>query len=159
MKRIALPVVLLASFASAQVGDPVPAGAVSVLSGPALPQLVLSTEQQAEAAYQQSLAYQAQAEAAYPVPYYDRVLWKMAVDQAFLATQLSPTAERRLHLARLYTRTQWWINAYRTWQQVTPVGADRELAAQSATQLRQMAISRGDQQAARTYAAQAEAWR
>ncbi|MPY66135.1 hypothetical protein F8S09_05410 [Deinococcus sp. SDU3-2] len=101
-----------------------------------------------------------QADVAYPLPFYDRTLWKTAVDHAFYAAQQEAgNRNYQAYLAQLYTKTQWWINAYNTWSRLGELNdTERQLASLSAAKLAYIALQRGDRAAARTYVDQGLSW-
>ncbi|MDL2344605.1 hypothetical protein QOL99_10620 [Deinococcus sp. MIMF12] len=101
-----------------------------------------------------------QADVAYPLPFYDRTLWKAAVDHAFYAAQQEATNRNyQAYLAQLYTKTQWWINAYNAWTRLGELNdIERQLASLSAAKLAYIALQRGDRAAARTYVDQGLSW-
>jgi len=104
--------------------------------------------------------YAVQADVAYPVPFYDRTLWKAAVNHAFYAAnQSADNRDYQSYLAQLYTKTQWWINAYNTWNRLgTLTDAERQFASLSAAKLAYLALQRGDRTAARTYVDKGLSW-
>lgn len=101
-----------------------------------------------------------QADVAYPLPFYDRTLWKAAVDHAFYAAQQEASNRNyQAYLAQLYTKTQWWINAYNAWTRLGELNdTERQLASLSAAKLAYIALQRGDRAAARTYVDQGLSW-
>ncbi|WP_245557555.1 hypothetical protein [Deinococcus peraridilitoris] len=117
----------------------------------------LSAEQYFARAQEQAV----QAEVAYPVAFVDRTLWKAAVTDASMAAMAEPdNREYRSYSAQLYTKTQWWINAYNAWRELGELTeAERDLAALSAAKLGYLALQRGDRDTARTYVTQGMQWR
>lgn len=112
-----------------------------------------------EAHYARAQELAAQADVAYPVAFYDRTLWKASVDQAFLASQGNSERAYQAYLAQLYTKTQWWINAYNAWGKLGNLSdTEKQWAAQSAAKLAYIALQRGDKAAARTYVNQGMSW-
>lgn len=100
-----------------------------------------------------------QAEVAYPVAFYDRTLWKAAVNNAYAATSDGSNREYSAYLAQLYTKTQWWINAYNAWTKLDNLSMEqKQWAALSAAKLAYIALQRGDRAAAAAYVAKGEAW-
>ncbi|GGK10847.1 hypothetical protein GCM10008955_00070 [Deinococcus malanensis] len=101
-----------------------------------------------------------QADVAYPVPFYDRTLWKAAVDHAYYAaTQEAGNRDYNAYLAQLYTKTQWWINAYNAWNRLGELNdAEKQWASLSAAKLAFLALQRGDKAAARTYVEKGMSW-
>lgn len=119
----------------------------------------LSDNMTPEAHYARAQELAAQADVAYPVAFYDRTLWKASVDQAFLASQGDSERAYQAYLAQLYTKTQWWINAYNAWGKLGSLSdTEKQWAAQSAAKLAYIALQRGDKAAARTYVNQGMSW-
>lgn len=110
--------------------------------------------------YAQAQEFAAQADVAYPQSFYDRTLWKASVDSAYGAVQLQPgSREYQVYLAQLYTKTQWWINAYNAWRSIDDLGTiERQWASLSAANLAYLALQRGDRAAASAYVSQGMAW-
>lgn len=104
--------------------------------------------------------YAVQADVAYPVPFYDRTLWKAAVDHAYYASSMEDTnRDYMAYLAQLYTKTQWWINAYNTWMKMTDLNdQEKQWASLSAAKLAYLALQRGDKSAASAYVEQGMSW-
>lgn len=101
----------------------------------------------------------AQADVAYPAAFYDRTLWKAAVDQAYLATQGGSDRAYNAYLAQLYTKTQWWVNAYNAWSKLGNLSdTEKQWAAQSAAKMAYLALQRGDKAAAQGYVTQGMGW-
>ncbi|WP_027481728.1 hypothetical protein [Deinococcus pimensis] len=115
----------------------------------------------AEELYARAQEQAAQAEVAYPVAFLDRTLWKAAVSDASMAAMMDANNRAyKSYQAQLYTKTQWWINAYNAWSSLGDLTeAERDLAALSAAKLAYLAIQRGDQANARTYVTQGLQWR
>lgn len=115
----------------------------------------------AEQYYARAQEQAAQAEIAYPTAFVDRTLWKAAVTDAALAAASAPdNRDYRAYEAQLYTKTQWWINAYNAWSELGELtDGERDLAALSAAKLGYLALQRGDSAAARTYVTQGMQWR
>ncbi|UWX65104.1 hypothetical protein [Deinococcus rubellus] len=100
-----------------------------------------------------------QADVAYPAAFYDRTLWKAAVDQAYTASTLSTDRAYGAYLAQLYTKTQWWINAYNGWSNLNDLSdTEKQWASLSAAKLAYIALQRGDRDSAMTYAQAGMAW-
>ncbi|MFC4426743.1 hypothetical protein [Deinococcus navajonensis] len=101
-----------------------------------------------------------QADVAYPVPFYDRTLWKASVDHAYYAaTQEAGNRDYNAYLAQLYTKTQWWINAYNAWTRLGTLNdQEKQWASLSAAKLAYLALQRGDKTAARAYVQQGMSW-
>ena len=104
--------------------------------------------------------YAVQADVAYPVPFYDRTLWKAAVDHSyFAATQEAGNRDYNAYLAQLYTKTQWWINAYNAWNRLGDLNdTEKQWASLSAAKLAYIALQRGDRTAARMYVDKGMSW-
>jgi|GEM_PF-1716299 len=111
--------------------------------------------------YQRAQEEAAQAETAYPVAFVDRTLWKAAVNDAAMAASMNPENRNYTsYAAQLYTKTQWWINAYNTWMKLGELtDQERDWAALSAAKLAYLALERGDKTTARTYITQGMTWR
>ncbi|WP_246580704.1 hypothetical protein [Deinococcus aestuarii] len=101
-----------------------------------------------------------QADVAYPVPFFDRTLWKASVTHAFYAANQEATnRDYQAYLAQLYTKTQWWINAYNAWSRLGNLSdQEKQLASLSAAKLAYIALQRGDRDTARRYVQQGQAW-
>lgn len=110
--------------------------------------------------YAQAQEYAVQADVAYPQAFYDRTLWKASVDSAYQATKLETSnRDYQAYLAQLYTKTQWWINAYNAWSEMGDLSAtERQWASLSAAKLAYLALQRGDRAAASAYVTQGMAW-
>lgn len=122
-------------------------------------QSVSSDNMSAADHYARAQELAAQADVAYPAAFYDRTLWKAAVDQSYLATQGNTERAYSAYLAQLYTKTQWWINAYNAWSKLDNLSdTEKQWAAQSAAKLAYMALQRGDKVAAKTYVNQGLSW-
>lgn len=104
--------------------------------------------------------YAVQADVAYPIPFYDRTLWKAAVDHAYYAASMEAgNRDYSAYLAQLYTKTQWWINAYNAWTRLGDLNdQEKEWASLSAAKLAYMALQRGDKTMARMYVEKGMAW-
>lgn len=101
-----------------------------------------------------------QADVAYPVPFYDRTLWKAAVDSAYYAATMDASnRDYQAYLAQLYTKTQWWINAYNAWNRLGNLSdQEKQWASLSAAKLAYIALQRGDKQTARMYVDKGMSW-
>lgn len=101
-----------------------------------------------------------QADVAYPVPFYDRTLWKAAVDSAYYAAQQEAgNRNYQAYLAQLYTKTQWWINAYNAWNRLGDLSdQEKQYASLAAAKLAYIALQRGDLEAARAYVQKGQSW-
>lgn len=104
--------------------------------------------------------YAVQADVAYPVPFYDRTLWKAAVDHSYYAaTQEATNRDYNAYLAQLYTKTQWWVNAYNAWTKLGDLNdTEKQWASLSAAKLAWLALQRGDKTAAAAYVEKGMAW-
>ena len=104
--------------------------------------------------------YAVQADVAYPVPFYDRTLWKAAVDHSYYAASMEAgNRDYNAYLAQLYTKTQWWINAYNAWARLGELSdQEKQWASLSAAKLAYLALQRGDTNTARMYVDQGMAW-
>lgn len=104
--------------------------------------------------------YAVQADVAYPVPFYDRTLWKAAVDHSYYAASMEAgNRDYGAYLAQLYTKTQWWINAYNAWNRLGELNdQEKQWASLSAAKLAYLALQRGDTATARTYVEKGMSW-
>jgi tetratricopeptide (TPR) repeat protein len=89
------------------------------------------------------------AESAYPTAYADFPIWNQAIANAEAAVQTDPTNIKYVRmLAMLYVRTQWWVRAMTSFDQLEALnGFDPEAissAAFVARRLGVLAIDRGD---------------
>ncbi|WP_425147440.1 hypothetical protein [Deinococcus sp.] len=105
--------------------------------------------------------YATQADVAYPLSFYDRTLWKAAVDSAYYASATEPdNRDYMAYLGQLYTKTQWWINAYNVWTKMDTLSDDeKNWASLSAAKLAYIALNRGDVETARAYVNQGMEWK
>lgn len=112
-------------------------------------------------AYAQAQALASQADVAYPVPFYDRTLWKQAVDSAYMAKSGDmQNRDYAAYLAQLYTKTQWWINAYNAWQNLGDLtDQEKDWASLSAAKLAYIALQSGNKDLARQYVNAGMAWK
>lgn len=138
-----------------------PAAPVAPAAPPVPDQLNPAGQLTPEQAYARAQELAAQAEIAYPVAFVDRTLWKAAVnDAAMAAMAASDNRDYQSYAAQLYTKTQWWINAYNAWQKLGDLtDQEKDLAALSAAKLGYLALQRGDKEAARTYIMQGMQWK
>ncbi|MVN86700.1 hypothetical protein GO986_07980 [Deinococcus sp. HMF7620] len=104
--------------------------------------------------------YAVQADVAYPVPFYDRTLWKASVDSAYYAASMEAgNRDYSAYLAQLYTKTQWWINAYNAWTRLGDLtDQEKQWASLSAAKLAYLALQRGDTTMARMYVDKGMSW-
>ncbi len=112
-------------------------------------------------AYAQAQALAAQADVAYPVAFYDRTLWKQSVNAAYMAAQGDASnRDYNAYLAQLYTKTQWWINAYNAWQKLGDLtDQEKDWAALSAAKLAYISLQNGNKDQARQYVTTGMAWK
>ncbi|ULH15848.1 hypothetical protein MF271_04215 [Deinococcus sp. KNUC1210] len=105
--------------------------------------------------------YATQADVAYPVPFYDRTLWKSAVDSAYYASAgAADNRDYMAYLGQLYTKTQWWINAFNVWSKMDDLtDAEKDWASLSAAKLAYIALNRGDTETARAYVNKGMEWK
>ncbi|WP_291424544.1 hypothetical protein [Deinococcus sp.] len=110
--------------------------------------------------YSKAQEYAVQADVAYPTPFYDRTLWKASVNQAYLAASAEAgNRDYNAYLAQLYTKTQWWINAYNAWTKLGDLNdTEKQWASLSAAKLAYIALQRGDKATASAYVAKGQAW-
>lgn len=137
-----------------------PATTDTVTTTEAAPEMTMMTMTPADA-FARAQEYAVQADVAYPVPFYDRTLWKAAVDASYVAAS-QDTSNRAYdaYLAQLYTKTQWWINAYNAWNNLGELNdTEKEWASLSAAKLAYIALQRGDRTAARAYVEKGMSWK
>ncbi|PNY82916.1 hypothetical protein CVO96_07360 [Deinococcus koreensis] len=110
--------------------------------------------------YSKAQEFAVQADVAYPVPFYDRTLWKAAVDHSYAAASMEASnRDYNAYLAQLYTKTQWWINAYNAWDKLGELNdTEKTWASLSAAKLAYLALQRGDNAAAKTYVDKGMGW-
>ncbi len=110
--------------------------------------------------YAKAQEYAVQADVAYPAPFYDRTLWKASVDHAyFAAAKEASNRDYNAYLAQLYTKTQWWINAYNAWTRLGDLNDnEKQWASLSAAKLAYLALQRGDKAGAAAYVAKGQSW-
>jgi hypothetical protein len=103
----------------------------------------------------------AQAEIAYPVAFYDRTLYKAAIDEIKMAvTADDSNRDNNAYLAQMFTVTQWWINAYNSWSVVEDLtDQEKDWAALSAAKLAYMALQNGDKATAKVYVEKGMSWK
>jgi hypothetical protein len=151
MKKILmLTAFALTGLAAAQ--DTTPAPATMPMVGPA----TLTAEEN----FTKAQEYAVQADVAYPVPFYDRTLWKAAVDHSYYAASMAATnRDYNAYLAQLYTKTQWWINAYNAWDRLGELNdTEKQWASLSAAKLAYLALQRGDTEMTRMYVEKGMGW-
>ena len=157
-KTLMLTAFALAGLAAAQTAPATtaPMTSTSTMTGDAMTPATMSASDN----FARAQEYAVQADVAYPVPFYDRTLWKAAVDHSyFAAAQDTGNRDYNAYLAQLYTKTQWWINAYNAWSRLGNLSdQEKQLASLSAAKLAYIALQRGDRDAARTYVQQGQAW-
>ena len=153
MKKILmLTAFTLAGLAGAQDTNTTAAPAQTTVDSPA----VMSAGDN----YAKAQEYAVQADVAYPVPFYDRTLWKASVDHAyFAAAKEASNRDYNAYLAQLYTKTQWWINAYNAWTRLGDLNDnEKQWASLSAAKLAYLALQRGDKASAAAYVAKGQSW-
>lgn len=111
--------------------------------------------------YNKAQEYAVQADVAYPISFYDRTLWKASVNHAYLASVGEPNnRDYAAYLAQLYTKTQWWVNAFFVWNRLDDLNeTEKEWASLTATKLAYLALQRGDKASARKYVNRGLQWR
>jgi len=114
-----------------------------------------------EESFAKAQEYATQADVAYPIPFYDRTLWKAAVDAAYMAASGDMgNRDYTAYLGQLYTKTQWWINAYNVWTKLSDLtDAEKDWAALSAAKLAYIALNRGDKATAKMYVDKGMSWK
>ncbi|SEJ02886.1 hypothetical protein SAMN04488058_103139 [Deinococcus reticulitermitis] len=164
-KTLMLTAFTLASLAAAQTtapaAAPTTAPAAAPTAAPATTEtMTMPASMSAPENYAKAQEYAVQADVAYPVSFYDRTLWKAAVDHSyFAATQEAGNRDYNAYLAQLYTKTQWWINAYNAWTRLGELNdTEKQWASLSAAKLAYLALQRGDKAAARTYVEKGMSW-
>lgn len=153
MKKILmLTAFALTGLAAAQDTTPAPAPMPMPMMGPAT--------MTAEENFARAQEYAVQADVAYPVSFYDRTLWKAAVDHSYYAASMSAAnRDYNAYLAQLYTKTQWWINAYNAWSRLGELNdTEKQWASLSAAKLAYLALQRGDTEMTRMYVQKGMGW-
>ncbi len=114
-----------------------------------------------EESFTKAQEFATQADVAYPISFYDRTLWKASVDAAYMAaTGDASNRDYTAYLGQLYTKTQWWINAYNVWAKIGELtDAEKDWASLSAAKLAYIALARGDKATAKTYVDQGMMWK
>ncbi|WP_245901011.1 hypothetical protein [Deinococcus yavapaiensis] len=110
--------------------------------------------------FQRAQEQAVQAEVAYPVSFYDRTLWKAAVNDAVSAATSEPgNRDYQSYAAQLLTKTQWWIAAYNAWLRLGELtDQEKAIASLAAAKLAYLALQNGNRDAARQYVTQGQAW-
>ena len=110
--------------------------------------------------YAKAQEFAVQADVAYPVSFYNRTLWKAAVDHSYYAAAMEASnRDYNAYLAQLYTKTQWWINAYNAWERLGELNdTEKQWASLSAAKLAFLALQRGDTEMTRMYVEKGMAW-
>lgn len=110
--------------------------------------------------FQRAQEQAVQAEVAYPVSFYDRTLWKAAVNDAVAAAAADASnRDYQSYAAQLLTKTQWWIAAYNAWLRLGELtDQEKEIASLAAAKLAYLALQNGNRDAARQYVTQGQAW-
>ncbi len=135
------------------------AGLAAAQDTPADPAMDSTTPMSAADHFTRASELAVQADVAYPAAFYDRTLWKAAVDQAYTASTMSTDRAYGAYLAQLYTKTQWWINAYNAWSNLDDLNdTEKQWASLSAAKLAYIALQRGDRDSAMTYAQAGMDW-
>jgi len=157
MKKILLTslIVTLGSLAAAQEATPATPAPETTMPADAT-----MTEVAPEDSFAKAQELAAQAEIAYPVPFYDRTLYKAAIDEAVTAMRAdNNNREYSAYVAELFTKTQWWINAYNGWSALTDLtDQEKQWASLSATKLAYLALQYGDTAKAKEYIAKGMEW-
>jgi hypothetical protein len=114
-----------------------------------------------EESFTKAQEYATQADVAYPISFYDRTLWKAAVDSAYSASSAEAgNRDYTAYLGQLYTKTQWWINAYNVWANIGELtDVEKDWASLSAAKLAYIALARGDKATAKTYVDKGMSWK
>jgi hypothetical protein len=150
MKKILmLTAFALAGLAAAQDTTPAPTT-----------QMMDPASMSAEQNYAKAQEFAVQADVAYPVPFYDRTLWKAAVDHSYYAASMeAANRDYNAYLAQLYTKTQWWVNAYNAWTRLGDLNdTEKQWASLSTAKLAYLALQRGDTTNARMYVEKGMSW-
>ena len=149
MKKILLTTLIigLSSLAAAQVAPADPMMADPMMMSP-------------EDSFAKAQELAAQAEIAYPVAFYDRTLYKAAIDEAVMAKRADgENREYAAYVAELFTKTQWWINAYNGWNELSNLtDQEKQWASLSATKLAYLALQNGDNAKAKEYIGKGMEW-
>ena len=157
-KTLMLTAFALAGLAAAQTAPATtaPMTSTTTMTGDAMTPATLSASDN----FARAQEYAVQADVAYPVPFYDHTLWKAAVDHSyFAAAQDTGNRDYNAYLAQLYTKTQWWINAYNAWNRLGDLNdTEKQWASLSAAKLAYIALQRGDRTAARMYVDKGMSW-
>ena len=157
-KTLMLTAFALAGLAAAQTAPATtaPMTSTSTMTGDAMTPATMSASDN----FTRAQEYAVQADVAYPVPFYDRTLWKAAVDHSyFAAAQDTGNRDYNAYLAQLYTKTQWWINAYNAWNRLGDLNdTEKQWASLSAAKLAYISLQRGDRTAARMYVDKGMSW-
>ncbi|MHA0033884.1 hypothetical protein [Deinococcus sp. PESE-13] len=157
-KTLMLTAFALAGLAAAQTAPATtaPMTSTSTMTGDAMTPATMSASDN----FARAQEYAVQADVAYPVPFYDRTLWKAAVDHSyFAAAQDTGNRDYNAYLAQLYTKTQWWINAYNAWNRLGDLNdTEKQWASLSAAKLAYISLQRGDRTAARMYVDKGMSW-
>jgi putative salt-induced outer membrane protein YdiY len=160
MKKILiLTAFVMGSFVSAQTTTDTTTTTTDTTAAPAMTGTMMAMTP--EESFTKAQEYATQADVAYPIPFYDRTLWKAAVDSAYMAAAGDTTnRDYTAYLGQLYTKTQWWINAYNVWTNIGDLtDAEKDWAALSAAKLAYIALNRGDKATAKTYVDQGMMWK
>ena len=156
MKKILiLTAFALASLAAAQTST------TTTTTDTTMPAMMEAPMMTPEESFTKAQEFAAQADVAYPISFYDRTLWKASVDAAYMAaTGDTSNRDYTAYLGQLYTKTQWWINAYNVWANIGELtDAEKDWASLSAAKLAYIALARGDKATAKTYVDKGMAWK
>ncbi|MBB5366319.1 hypothetical protein [Deinococcus humi] len=136
------------------------AAAQDTTTAPATTPMAAPASMSAAENYTKAQEYAVQADVAYPVSFYDRTLWKAAVDHSYYAASMEATnRDYNAYLAQLYTKTQWWINAYNAWTRLGELNdTEKQWASLSAAKLAYLALQRGDTDMTRMYVEKGMGW-
>ncbi|WP_309571632.1 hypothetical protein [Deinococcus sp.] len=161
MKKILmLTAFALAGLAAAQDTSTTDTTTTDTMQDTAMPAMESPATMSASDNYSKAQEFAVQADVAYPVSFYDRTLWKASVDHAYYAAAMEAgNRDYSAYLAQLYTKTQWWINAYNAWSKLTDLNdTEKTWASLSAAKLAYLALQRGDTTTARMYVDKGMAW-
>ncbi len=155
MTNVMKKILMLTAFALTGL-----AAAQDTSPAPAPMPMTAPTSLSAAENYAKAQEYAVQADVAYPVSFYDRTLWKAAVDHSYYAANMEATnRDYNAYLAQLYTKTQWWINAYNAWGRLGDLNdTEKQWASLSAAKLAYLALQRGDTEMTRMYVEKGMAW-
>ena len=155
MTNVMKKILMLTAFALTGL-----AAAQDTTAAPAPTPMMAPASLSAAENYAKAQEFAVQADVAYPVSFYDRTLWKAAVDHSYYAAAMEASnRDYNAYLAQLYTKTQWWINAYNAWNRLGNLSdQEKQWASLSAAKLAYIALQRGDKQMARMYVDKGMSW-